>query len=163
MMNFKNKITRRDFLKRVVIGGAGAVAAAIATPLIGSFLSPLWQKNKKPAIAVAHTDQIPIGTPTFVRFEERAPDGWLVTTESMGVWILTQDGKNFTLYDPHCTHLRCPYYWDAQKKVFQCPCHGGEFSIDGKVLAGPPPRPLDRWEFTIENGEIITSGEIIKG
>ena len=162
-MKFKSELTRREFLKRVVIGGASAVAAAIATPLIGSFLTPLWQKNKKPSIAVAHTDEIPIGTPTFIRFEERAPDAWIVTTESLGVWIVTEDGKDFTLFDPHCTHLRCPYYWDAQKKIFQCPCHGGEFSITGKVLAGPPPRPLDQWEFTIENGEIITSGQIIKG
>jgi menaquinol-cytochrome c reductase iron-sulfur subunit len=162
-MNLKNKLTRRDFLKRVVIGGAGVVAAAIAAPLAGSFLSPLWQKNKKTAIAVAHTDQKPIGTPTFVRFEERAPDGWLVTTESLGVWIITEDGKDFTLYDPHCTHLRCPFYWDAQKEIFDCPCHGGAFDINGNVIDGPPPRPLDRWEFTIENGEIITSGEIIKG
>jgi menaquinol-cytochrome c reductase iron-sulfur subunit len=160
-MNLKKALSRRDFLKRVVVGGAGIVTAAVATPLVGSFLTPWWQKSKKPAIAVAHTDQIPIGTPTFVRFEERAPDGWLVTTESLGVWILTKDGKNFTLYDPHCTHLRCPYYWNAQTKQFDCPCHGGIFDINGNVIGGPPPRPLDHWEFTIEGGEIITSGKVI--
>jgi menaquinol-cytochrome c reductase iron-sulfur subunit len=157
------KQTRREFLKYVVIGGASAVAAAIATPLIGYFLSPTWGKRQRPTTAVTRTDQIPVGVPTFIRFEERLPDAWVVTTQSEGVWVVTKDGNNFTLFDPHCTHLRCPFYWDNQNGIFACPCHGGKFDIDGKVLAGPPPRPLDRWQFTIENGEIVTSGQIIRG
>ena len=28
-------------------------------------------------------------------------------------------------------------------KKFRCPCHGGVYDADGKVLEGPPPRPLD--------------------
>ena len=159
----QKEVSRREFQKYVVVGGAGACTVALATPLVGYFLSPTWQKSKNPSIAIAHTDQIPVGIPTFVRFEERVPDAWIVETQSAGVWIVTQDGTNFTLFDPHFTHLRCPYYWDAQKQIFQCPCHGGEFSITGKVLAGPPPRPLDRWAFEIQNGEIVTNGKIIRG
>jgi len=162
-MTPEDGLTRREFFKYLVVGGAGAVTVALAVPLTGYFLSPTWQKSKNPSIAIAHTDEIPVGIPTFIRFEERVPDGWLVNTQSAGVWIVTPDGTNFTLFDPHCTHLRCPYYWDSEKDLFQCPCHGGEFDIHGNVVGGPPPRPLDQWEFTIENGEIITSGKIIKG
>ena len=28
--------------------------------------------------------------------------------------------------------------------VFNRPCHGGQFGAEGRVLRGPPPRPLDR-------------------
>jgi menaquinol-cytochrome c reductase iron-sulfur subunit len=157
------KITRRKFLSYVVDAAAGVVAAVIAVPIIGYFLSPTWKKSQSPTIPITRTDQVQVGVPNFIRFEERVPDAWVVTTESEGVWVVTKDGKNFTLFDPHCTHLRCPYYWDAQNQVFACPCHGGKFDIDGKVIAGPPPRPLDRWQFTIQNGEIVTSGQIIRG
>ncbi len=157
------EITRRKFLTYVVNGIGGLVAAAIAVPLIGYFLSPAWKKNQNPVIPITSTDRIPIGVPTFIRFEERVPDAWLITTESKGIWVVTKDGKNFTLFDPHCTHLRCPYYWDEQSGIFVCPCHNGKFDIDGNVIAGPPPRPLDRWEFTIRNGEIETNGQIKKG
>ena len=29
------------------------------------------------------------------------------------------------------------------------------FGVDGKVLAGPPPRPLDQFQSKIENGQIM--------
>ena len=33
-------------------------------------------------------------------------------------------------------------------------CHGGVFDIEGRLLAGPPPRPLDSLNYKIENGEL---------
>jgi len=60
------------------------------------------------------------------------------------VWILNKDGKNFVVFDPRCTHLNCPYYWDKQANRFHCPCHDGRFDIDGNVIGGPPPRAHQR-------------------
>ena len=157
------EISRRKFLTKIVAGSAAVMAAAVATPLVGYFLSPIWKQQQTRAIPIAQTSSIPVGIPTFVRFEQRIPDAWVTTTESDGVWVVTKDGKNFTIFDPHCTHLRCPFYWDDAQKQFACPCHGGKFSIDGIVMGGPPPRPLDRWEFNIQGGEIIVTGKIIKG
>ena len=164
-MNDKDHISinRRKFLKYVVAGGASVVAVAVAVPLVTDFLSPTWQKTQNAAYPITRTDAIPVGTPTFVRFEERVPDAWIVSTESLGLWIVTKDGKNYNVFDPHCTHLKCPFYWDDQAGIFVCPCHGGRFDIDGKVLAGPPPRPLDRWEYIISAGQIEVTGTILRG
>ena len=152
-------ISRRKFLGIFVGAVAAAVAAALAVPLIGYFLNPVFAKRgAQTKIAIARASEIPIGVPAFVPYEVAARDGWLTTTTSQGAWIVTQDGKDFVIFDPHCTHLGCLYYWEASKNLFQCPCHGGQFDISGKVLAGPPPRPLDRLAFTIENDtiELIT-------
>jgi menaquinol-cytochrome c reductase iron-sulfur subunit len=81
----------------------------------------------------------------------------------MGLWIVTQDSNNFTVFDPHCTHLRCPFYWNDKERKFICPCHNGVFDIDGKVISGPPPRPLDRWESVVIEGQITVTGRIIPG
>lgn len=157
------EITRRKFLIKVVTASGGIMALALATPLVGDFLSPIWKQEQTRTIPIAQISRIPVGVPTFIRFEQRVPDAWVNTTRSEGVWIVSKDGQNFTVFDPHCTHLRCPYYWDETQKKFLCPCHAGVYDIDGNVLAGPPPRPLDRWEAFVQQGEIEVTGKIIKG
>lgn len=154
-------VTRKRFLGYLIGGISGIIAATIATPLIGYFLSPLWRKHPPLYTPIARTEDIPMGEPTFITYEQRIRDGWYFTTLSKGAWIVNKDGSEFIVYDPKCTHLNCPYYWDKESKVFLCPCHDGGFDIDGNVIFGPPPRPLDRLEFTIEDGSIMVSGQIV--
>ncbi len=40
-----------------------------------------------------------------------------------------------------CTHLGCTLKAVGQTLV--CPCHGGVYTREGKVIGGPPPRDLD--------------------
>jgi len=98
----------------------------------------------------------------FVTYEQRIRDGWYVSTLSKGAWVSNRGGQ-IVVFDPRCTHLNCPFYWDKEKGIFQCPCHDGRFDIDGKVIGGPPPRPLDRLEYEIQDGNIMVSGRLIGG
>jgi cytochrome b6-f complex iron-sulfur subunit len=41
-----------------------------------------------------------------------------------------------------CTHFGCPVTWDETRERYTCPCHGGQFSAEGDVVAGPPLSPL---------------------
>ncbi len=153
-------VTRRKFLARFVGGAAAAVAAALAIPAIGYFLTPLFAKAAgKKTIPLVSGKDIPPGTPTFITYQETVHDGWLTAPESRGVWVVTTDGKNFTVFDPHCTHLGCLYAWTPGLQRFQCPCHGSVFDINGKVLAGPAPRPLDKVPIVVVDGviELITT------
>lgn len=156
-------ISRRRFLGYLVGGISGIVTAAMATPLVGYFLSPIWKKSSPLLTPIARTDEIPARQPTFVTYEQRVRDGWYISTLSKGAWVVNRGNDEFTVFDPRCTHLNCPYYWDKEKQIFQCPCHDGRFDIDGNVIGGPPPRPLDRLEITIEDGSIMASGHIIGG
>jgi menaquinol-cytochrome c reductase iron-sulfur subunit len=67
-------------------------------------------------------------------FVQRLPDGTLLAQSSV------------------CTHLGCIVHWEATTQHFACPCHGGVYDRMGNVIAGPPPRPLDRYEVKVENG-----------
>lgn len=51
-----------------------------------------------------------------------------------------------------CSHLGCGVAWSAPRKAFLCPCHGGVYGEDGRVLGGPPPRPLARLPISIVAG-----------
>jgi cytochrome b6-f complex iron-sulfur subunit len=53
-----------------------------------------------------------------------------------------------------CTHLGCIVQWDKDKQIFICPCHGGRFTPEGKVISGPPPKPLNTLKATVADGKI---------
>lgn len=164
-MNLEGKgegISRRKFLSYLVGGVSSVIAVVVGAPLVGYFLSPAWKRKPPLLTPIAQVRDIPIDRPVFVTYEQRIRDGWYITTLSKGAWVVNRGGSRVTVFYPRCTHLNCPYYWDEEKQMFLCPCHGGRFDIDGEVLASPPPRPLDRLEFSIEDGSISLSGRIIR-
>ena len=67
--------------------------------------------------------------------------------------------KEFTVVIGICTHLGCIPNWEADKKIWHCPCHGGEYDACGRNIFGPPPKPLAIPPFKIE-GDYIVLGEV---
>ena len=164
----QKSVSRRNFLKYGIYSVAGLIAVALAAPLARYFFAPaLGSTEDGEWIAVARTNEIPAGTPTRVEYEERRKDSWIVTTRRKSAWVVTQDGQEFVVYDPHCTHLGCPYTWvdagGSDEGRFECPCHNGVFAIDGTVISGPPPRPLDRVVSRIEGDTIEVRDAVITG
>ncbi len=45
-------------------------------------------------------------------------------------------------FSPVCTHAGCIVHWNEAERTWDCPCHGGRFTSQGKRFAGPPPRDL---------------------
>lgn len=159
---------RRRFLTVAtsVVGGAGAVAAAV--PFIAS-----WNPSARARIAGApvemRIDKIEPGQ--LVRSEWRGSPVWVIrrTPEMLESLSLTDDrvrdpdsdqpqqpdyAKNqHRSIDPEwfvavgiCTHLGCsPQYlprnftsMDGIDSGFFCPCHGSRFDIAGRVFQGVP-------------------------
>jgi menaquinol-cytochrome c reductase iron-sulfur subunit len=149
-------LTRRRFFRWASAIGATLSAALIGLPSLRAFLTPAFQRpSKKDWIKVAESDLIEIGTPVKVDFVEAMNDAWVEERALRTVWLYTEDGESFLAWNGTCTHLACSYGFDADKKVFHCPCHHGLFDVKtGKVLDGPPPRPLDSLEVRIVEGEL---------
>ncbi|MET1008601.1 MAG: hypothetical protein ABWY96_00905, partial [Gaiellaceae bacterium] len=42
----------------------------------------------------------------------------------------------------------------TQPSGYGCPCHGGAYDVEGNRVAGPPVRALDRYEFSIIDGNL---------
>jgi Rieske Fe-S protein len=53
------------------------------------------------------------------------------------------DGELHAL-DAKCTHEGCTVRYQPDNAIIWCACHNGRFDLQGRVLAGPPPRPLAR-------------------
>jgi quinol---cytochrome c reductase iron-sulfur subunit, bacillus type len=91
---------------------------------------------------------------TRVSFTRFIQDGWMTRSVEDYVWVRKKADGTLMIFEPHCTHLGCAYAWNQSNRDFECPCHGGKFDENGNRIAGPPPRPLDRYQVKIVNGEI---------
>jgi Rieske Fe-S protein len=54
-----------------------------------------------------------------------------------------------------CMHLGCPVQYVTASQRFICPCHGGVYDFAGKVVGGPPVRPLDRFYTRVAKGVVF--------
>ncbi|MFA7232905.1 MAG: Rieske (2Fe-2S) protein [Terrimicrobiaceae bacterium] len=70
------------------------------------------------------------------------------------ILIHLKDGS-FRAYEQKCTHLSCAVYYSPEHDKIECPCHHGFFDAKtGRVLQGPPPRPLPHLEVVIKGDDI---------
>ena len=77
----------------------------------------------------------------------------LVPSEQLGfpVYLRKKDEKYLAI-STLCTHKECELRPAGEYLI--CPCHGSEFSNDGKVLSGPAEFDLLQFPVTID-GDII--------
>jgi Rieske Fe-S protein len=67
--------------------------------------------------------------------------------------ILGDDGKYHAL-SAVCTHLNCTVQYRNDLRGVWCACHNGVYSVDGRNISGPPPRPLESYEVILKGDEI---------
>ena len=147
--------TRRTFYVAAIYGIWGLISAALAIPALIYLLIPPRMRRQSEWVEAGDLSQVPMGTPVEVTFRRMRVDGWKVYSEKDTAWVVKTANNQVVAYGPQCTHLGCAYHWDAAKNEFVCPCHNSLFSIDGRVLGGPAPRALDRFETRIEGGQLM--------
>jgi menaquinol-cytochrome c reductase iron-sulfur subunit len=146
--------TRRVFHLAVIYVLGAVIALAMAIPTAIYLLIPPRVRKQSDWIDAGDISQLRPGEPVELIFEQDRLDGWKLQSEKRTAWVVKEADNKVVAFGPQCTHLACAYHWEGDANKFVCPCHGSEFSIDGKVLAGPAPRPLDRYLTKIENNRL---------
>ena len=136
-------------------GLGGLIGAAFGGVASLYLLVPPRTKKGETWTPVVDLNRVPANTPSEVVFQRTRVDGWKVTREKATAWVLKKSESEVVAYAPQCTHLGCAYHWDDPSKTFICPCHTSAFSPEGKVLSGPAPRALDRYDVKVDGGKIL--------
>ncbi len=132
---------RRGVLRAFVVGAAGALAAGLAA-VLGRFAVVPRASNEEQWFRAAALSDLDPNVPHAAIVAVPRTEGWSRTRANEVVYVVWDGLFNVRALSATCTHLGCRVRWDAGGKKFKCPCHGGTYSADGKVLGGPPPRPL---------------------
>ena len=146
--------TRRAFHLAVIYILGALIALAMAIPTALYLLIPPRVRKQSDFIDAGDISQLKPGEPVELTFQQSRLDGWKLETVKRTAWVVKEANNKIVAFGPQCTHLACAYHWEAAQGQFVCPCHGSQFSLEGKVLAGPAPRPLDRYETRIENNRL---------
>ena len=65
--------------------------------------------------------------------------------------------------EARCTHEGCTVQYVPGDSLIWCACHNGRFDLDGRVISGPPPRPLARWIAQREQDGSVSAAPIPPG
>ncbi|MDP2645556.1 MAG: ubiquinol-cytochrome c reductase iron-sulfur subunit [Desulfobacterales bacterium] len=148
----KTDVSRRDFLGQASLG---VIVLSSVAALAGTL------RMAKPSVHYEESRVFKIGKP------ENFPVGTVTVLEDRQVFIFS-DNDGLHAISKVCTHLGCLVA--KTSTGFQCPCHGSKFNLEGKVIAGPAPRPLPWFEISqsvdgtllVDATKEIKSGTIFK-
>lgn len=144
---------RRKILGFAVAAINFALISAIVGPVVGFVISPMRRKKKGQWVSILDETLLAMGEVKEVTFSMQIKDGYQVVDRKYTLYLRRSD-EGVVCIDPACTHLGCRVRFQSDKHRFVCPCHGGVFSEDGKVVSGPPPKPLEQHKVKVESGKI---------
>lgn len=158
-MGTENTSERRAFFLTMIYGLWAAIGTALSIPAAIYLLFPPRLRRENEWTEAGDVAKMVPSSPVEMVFRRTRIDGWRIFSEKSTAWAVKLGNGEVIAFAPQCTHLGCAYHWEDSKKQFLCPCHTSVFSIDGKVISGPAPRPLDRFEAKVQNNKLML-GEI---
>lgn len=141
----EEEITRREFVRYLALGSGGLAVASLGLAAWTSLTDPPAREPKE----IAPLADIPVGGERLFRYP--TPDDPAI--------LLRPAEDDLRAFSQRCTHLACVVVWEPEEGRLLCPCHHGTFDAgDGRVLAGPPERPLSPIALEVRDGMVWAVG-----
>ena len=140
--------SRRRFIDLLLGTAAFGWVASIVYPII-RYLKPLPQTGGTGPTHLTRDEASKLEQKRFV----------IVPVSGQRVIVL-QANDQLCAFSAKCTHEGCTVTYLPDQSVIWCPCHDGRFDLSGRVLSGPPPRPLVKYLAKKQpDGAIVISEE----
>jgi len=127
--------TRRHFLDLLLGASALGWLASFAYPII-RYLKPLPQTGPTGPTHLTREEAAKLEQNKFV----------IVPVSGQRVIILQAPDQQLFAFSAKCTHEGCTVTYQPAQSVLWCPCHDGRFDLSGRVVSGPPPQPLLKYD-----------------
>ena len=172
------RFPRSRMLERATLGIGGLVALGAVLPAVGAAVLPAVLNQRRRAVDLGPVGDFPQGQFVVATFISDPAMGEI----SRRTAYVRNNGflgksPSFTIMSSRCTHVGCPTQpngpvFGQQRRAlktangevgliptdpaagFGCPCHGSQFDTEGNRTAGPAPRALDRYQFSIRRGHL---------
>lgn len=129
--------SRRTLLNALLGGSLAGWLATALFPVL-RYLSPLKSTE--------NADEIELGEGTKKEIEAR--QFAIVPLGTDRVIVLRDPKQQIRACSAICTHEGCTVQYLPAETLIWCACHNGRYDIEGRVISGPPPRPLAPYRVT---------------
>ena len=119
--------------------------AAILYPILRFIIPPQVPEASTNRVVAAKLSELSPGSGKIFRFGDKP-----------GIVIHTAEGQ-FKAFSAVCTHLNCTVQYRQDLKHIWCACHNGHYDLNGKNVAGPPPRPLEEYKVFVQGEDVIVT------
>ncbi len=128
------KKTRRRFLDLVLGSAAAGWLATVLYPVL-RYLTPLPQTGPSGPIRLTRNEMLALERNQFV----------ILSTQGKRILVLRDNQQKYHAMSAKCTHEGCTVQFVPGESVIWCACHNGRFDLNGRVISGPPPKPLPQY------------------
>jgi Rieske Fe-S protein len=134
-------------------GLVGWLLGSGITVSVSSFLYPVLKFILPPEIAEAAVNEATVGKAADFKLNTAK----IVKFGSLPALLVRISESEWKAFSGVCTHLNCTVqYKDATHQIW-CACHNGTYDLNGKVVSGPPPKPLEEFTVRVRGDEVIIS------
>ena len=141
--------TRRKFLNWFLGSAAGAFLVSVFYPLSRYLIPPPVQESTALTVTLAiKAQELKPNSGQIFRFGSQA-----------GILIDTPTGE-LKAFSAACTHLACIVQYRPDIHEIWCACHNGHYDLNGKNIAGPPPKPLEEYTVNVRGDQIVVSKKV---
>jgi cytochrome b6-f complex iron-sulfur subunit len=139
---------RRNLIRWML--GGGFTASLI------SFLYPVLRFIMPPATAEASVNEAPAG-----KVQDLKPNtAKIIRFGTRPVLLIRVGETEWKAFSAVCTHLNCTVQYQEARHQIWCACHNGFYDLNGKVVAGPPPNPLEELTVRVRGEELVVSRHV---
>jgi cytochrome b6-f complex iron-sulfur subunit len=139
--------SRRSFINWFLGTTTGAFLLSVLYPLSRYLVPPEAGESSAGTVTLADVkpDAVKPNTGQIFKFGSRP-----------GILIRTPAGE-LRAFSAVCTHLNCTVQYRPDLTQIWCACHNGHYDLNGKNIAGPPPRPLEAFSVNARGNQIVVS------
>jgi len=83
--------------------------------------------------------------------------GKIVNFGNKPALLVRVNETDFKAFSAVCTHLNCTVQYQESTSQIWCACHNGLYDLMGRVVGGPPPRPLDEYAVMVRSDDVVIS------
>ncbi len=139
--------SRRRFLNWLFGGSLGAAVVAALYPVFRFVIPPEVGEAPVNRVLAGKLSELAVNSGKIFRFGSKP-----------GILVRTSTGE-VKAFSAVCTHLNCTVQYRPDFQHIWCACHNGHYDLQGKNIAGPPPRPLEAYKVDIAGDDIfVTKG-----